>query len=328
MHPSTRFNERFPLNEVLNLEKIPGVQTIAVRLTPVAAERLLERNVHNRKLSEKVVQKYVAEIHADEWRLTPGCVALDDKGDLVDGQHRLHAIVRSQKAVPMLITFGLPTASQEKVDRQRRRTLFDAFFLAGLATNRQEVEIATCLTRRLVRSESGVQPSDHLVKQTLDCHIEHIRAVIALMKGSNKSKRGLSQASFLAAATLYHEMDAAKCCDFLDGVRRGIMLTQDHPAMRLRRFLLGETTTTAMPRGGANQSFIFRRAVYAMQAHMEGRNISGLREAEDFVPVPPAVSRAAESSSPSASTNGSRRRQDRASALEGAALAAMVASDP
>lgn len=148
------------------------------------------------------------------------------------------------------------------------------------------------------------------------------------MKGANKSKRGLSQASFLAAATLYHEMDAAKCCEFLDGVRRGIMLTQDHPAMRLRRFLLGETTTTAMPRGGANQSFIFRRAVYAMQAHMEGRNISGLREAEDFVPVPLSGTRELESGSAPASTSGPRRRQDRATALESAALTAMVASDP
>jgi hypothetical protein len=168
------------------------------------------------------------------------------------------------------------------VDRQRRRTLFDALFLAGHAIQRQEVEIATCLTRRLVRSESGVVPGDFLVKQTLDCHLEHIRAVIAAMKGANKSVRGLSQASFLAAAVLYHEIDAAKCTEFLEGVRTGEMLTQDHPAMRLRRFLLGETVTTAMPRGGANQSFIFRRAVFAMQAHLDGRNISGLREAEDF----------------------------------------------
>jgi len=136
-------------------------------------------------------------------------------------------------------------------------------------------------------------PGDFLVKQTLDCHLEHIRAIIAAMKGANKGVRGLSQASFLAAAVLYHEIDAAKCTEFLEGVRTGEMLTQDHPAMRLRRFLLGETVTTAMPRGGANQSFIFRRAVFAMQAHLDGRNISGLREAEDFnvYTARPAVSK-------------------------------------
>jgi hypothetical protein len=282
MNTLFKLNGQLPALDLSALETIPGVRSIAVQLTPAAAQRLLERNKHNRKISEKVIQKYAAEIKAGEWRLTPAGIGFDDHGVLVDGQHRLSAIVRANQAVPMLITLGLPNACQEKVDRQRRRTLFDALFLAGHAIQRQEVEIATCLTRRLVRSESGVVPGDFLVKQTLDCHLEHIRAVIAAMKGANKSVRGLSQASFLAAAVLYHEIDAAKCTEFLEGVRTGEMLTQDHPAMRLRRFLLGETVTTAMPRGGANQSFIFRRAVFAMQAHLDGRNISGLREAEDF----------------------------------------------
>ena len=291
MNPPFKLNGQSPAIDLSSLEEISGVRTIAVQLTPAAAQRLLERNSHNRKISEKVIQKYAAEIKAGEWRLTPGGIGFDDHGLLVDGQHRLSAIVRANQAVPMLITLGLPSACQEKVDRQRRRTLFDALFLAGHAIQRQEVEIATCLTRRLVRSDSGVVPSDSLVKQTLDCHLEHIRAVTAAMKGANKSTRGLSQASFLSAAVLYHEIDAVKCVEFLEGVRTGEMLTQDHPAMRLRRFLLGETVTTAMPRGGANQSFIFRRAVFAMQAHLDGRNISGLREAEDFTvvarPIPP-----------------------------------------
>jgi hypothetical protein len=281
LHPYRLNGQYSPVN-FQDLEEVPGVRTIAVHLTPSAAKSLLERNIHNRKISEKVVQKYTAEIKAGEWRLTPGGIGFDDHGTLVDGQHRLQAIVRANQSVPMLITLGLPTAGQEKVDRHRRRTLFDALYLAGFANKRQEVEIASCLTRRLMRSDSGVVPSDSLVKQTLDCHLEHIRSVIALMKGDNKSRRGLSQASFLAAAVLYHEIDAEKCADFLQGVRTGAMLTQDHPAMRLRKLLLGETAIASMPRGGANQSFIFRRAIYAMQAHLEGRNIGGLREAEDF----------------------------------------------
>ena len=282
MKPTFILNGNFPLVNIEELDIIPGVRSVAVTLTPLIAQRLLERNVHNRKISETVVQKYMAEIKAGEWRITPAGIGFNEKGELVDGQHRLHAVVRSKIAVPILVTLGLPSASQEKVDRQRKRTLYDALYLAGHAICRQEVEIASCLTRRLVRSESGSVPSDSLVKQTLDCHIDHIRPVIAAMKGANKGIRGLSQASFLSAAVLYHEIDMAKCLEFLECVRIGAMLTEDHPAMRLRRFLLGETTVKSMPRGGANQSFIFRRAVYAMQAHLEGRKISGLREADDF----------------------------------------------
>ncbi len=285
-HP-LQLNGKFPFVDLTECERVPGTSAIAVKVTPSLAKRLLERNVRNRKISEKVVQKYVEEIRAGEWGLTPAGVGFDSDGVLVDGQHRLAAIVRSGLAAPLLVVVGLPRACQEKVDRQRRRTLFDALFLAGHAYSRQEVEIATCLTRMKQRSDSGVVPSDSLVKKTLLTHIEHIRAVL---EGSDKKKKGLSQASFLAAAVLYHVIDPMKCAEFLEGVRTGEMLTNDHPAMRLRRLLLGETVVASMPRGGANQSFIFRRAVYAMQAHLEGRKVHGLREADGFVVDSPAPS--------------------------------------
>ena len=276
-HPESRF----PTFSIQDLEAVPGVRSVAIQLTPAVAKRLLDRNVHNRKISEKIVQKYAEEIKAGEWRLTPQGIGINDRGELVDGQHRLSAIIRANQTVPMLITVGLPAASQEKVDRQRRRTLFDALYLAGKATCRQEVEIATCITRMRMRSDSAVVPTDAAVKAMLDVHQESISVILA--RGAAKRVRGLSQASFLAAAVLYHELAPGKCLEFLDGVRTGVMLTQDHPAMRLRRFLMGETAVASMPRGGANQTYIFRRSVYAMQAHWEGRMISGLREAEDFV---------------------------------------------
>lgn len=282
MNSIVKLNGKYPTVDFHELDEVAGVTAVAVYITPEIAGRLLLRNTRNRKISEGVVLKYVAEIQAGEWRLTPGGIGFDDTGVLIDGQHRLSAIVRANKTVPMMVTLGLPSACQEKVDRQRRRSLFDVLYLAGHAACRQEVEIATCLTRRTLRSESGVLPSDFLVKQTLDCHLESIRAVLKIMMHANKKVRGLCQASFLAAAVLYHEIDSEKCASFLAAVRTGEMLTQDHPAMRLRRFLLGETIVSSMPRGGANQSYVFRRSIFAMQAHLEGRMIAGLREAQDF----------------------------------------------
>lgn len=281
-HP-LQLNGKYPAVDFKSCEQIPGVSSVAVQVTPDLAKRLLARNTRNRKISEKVVQKYVEEIRAGDWRLTPSGIGFDTEGELLDGQHRLAAIVKSGLPAPLMVTLGLPPTSQEKVDRQRRRTLFDALYLAGHAYSRQEVEIATCLTRMRQHSDSGVVPSDSLVKRTLITHLDDIREVL---KDTDKKKKGLSQASFLAAAVLYHEIDSQKCSQFLEGVRTGEMLTNDHPAMRLRRLLLGETVIASMPRGGANQSFIFRRAVYAMQAHLEGRKVSGLREADSFVVTP------------------------------------------
>lgn len=131
MHDSSHVNGHFSPVNLSDLEVIPGIRSVAVQMTPAFARRLLDRNVHNRKISEKIVLKYTEEIKAGEWRLTPQGIGINDRGELVDGQHRLSAIVRANRTVPMLITIGLPTASQEKVDRQRRRSLFDALYLSG-----------------------------------------------------------------------------------------------------------------------------------------------------------------------------------------------------
>ena len=131
-HP-LRLNGQHPAVDFTNYERISGVTTVAVNVTPGLAKRLLERNTRNRKISEKVVLKYVEEIRAGDWKLTPSGIGFDSSGVLIDGQHRLAAVAKSGLAAPMLITLGLPTASQEKVDRQRRRTLFDALYLSGNA---------------------------------------------------------------------------------------------------------------------------------------------------------------------------------------------------
>ncbi|WP_051946745.1 hypothetical protein [Verrucomicrobium sp. BvORR106] len=273
-------NGKYPRIELSELEQVPGVKSVAVYLSPEKAKAMLARNVRNRKLSDQVVEKYVEEILNDEWRLTPAAVGFDAEGTLVDGQHRLSAIVKSGLTVPMVITTGLPVAAQEKVDRQRRRSLFDALYLSGQVRNRKWVEISTCLARRTVSSNSGSTPPDSVVKQALETHKVAIIAITDFM--GEKSVKGISQASFLAAAVLYYEIDAEKCLEFMSAIRTGAGLALDHPALRLRKLLMGESALHSMPRGGANQAYIFRRSVYAMQAHMDGKMIGGLREADDF----------------------------------------------
>lgn len=277
---SFHLNGKYARLELGQLEPVPGVRSVAVYLNPETAKAMLARNVRNRKLSDQVVEKYVEEILNDEWRLTPAAVGFDSEGTLVDGQHRLSAIVKAGMTVPMVITTGLPVAAQEKVDRQRRRSLFDALYLSGQVRNRKWVEIATCLARRTVSSNSGSTPPDSVVKQALEIHKVAITAITDFM--GEKSVKGISQASFLAAAVLYHEINAEKCLEFMDAIRTGAGLALDHPALRLRKLLMGESVLHSMPRGGANQAYIFRRSVYAMQAHLDGRMIGGLREADDF----------------------------------------------
>lgn len=94
-------------------------------ITPNMARAYLERNTQNRALRDTVVKNYAEIIKAGDWLLTHQGIAFDVSGRLLDGQHRLSAIVMSGIAVEMSVARGLPAEAFKTLDRGLARTLSD-----------------------------------------------------------------------------------------------------------------------------------------------------------------------------------------------------------
>jgi hypothetical protein len=104
-------------------------------ITPKKARELLDRHLvadHQRKPSPLTVQDYARAMRAGQWMLTHQGIAIDDKGELIDGQQRLMAVEAAGVSVRMLITRGVPSNGSEKhrgmfaidaVDRGRTRAV-------------------------------------------------------------------------------------------------------------------------------------------------------------------------------------------------------------
>lgn len=73
-------------------------------ITPEIAKTYLTRNVNNRKPSNKTVSIYAREMKMGKWQLTHQGLAFDENGDLLDGQHRLWAVVEADVPVQMIVS--------------------------------------------------------------------------------------------------------------------------------------------------------------------------------------------------------------------------------
>ncbi|BCL32387.1 hypothetical protein ACFFS2_20650 [Streptomyces aurantiacus] len=102
-------------------------------VSPQLAEKWLARNTSNRPLSKSTVQQLAGRIQRGEWQLTHQGIAFDEDDVLVDGQHRLAAIVKAGVVVPLTVTHGVPRAAFTVTDTGRKRTGRDALALAGEA---------------------------------------------------------------------------------------------------------------------------------------------------------------------------------------------------
>lgn len=97
-------NSNTMANEVIGMfNNQPDVDMKIVTITPDVAQRLLDTsNYDNRFLRKAHVASLAARIKNGEWKLTPQGIIIHSSGRLLDGQHRLAAIVQAD--IPVTTT--------------------------------------------------------------------------------------------------------------------------------------------------------------------------------------------------------------------------------
>jgi len=101
------------------------------RLSPRKAGSLLKCNRRNRNLRMERVRELSGAMQRGEWELNGETIKIADDGMLLDGQHRLEAIVHSGVTIETVVVRGLPLVAQDTVDTGRRRRLADVLSLEG-----------------------------------------------------------------------------------------------------------------------------------------------------------------------------------------------------
>lgn len=101
-------------------------------VTPEMAQRWLDSyNTENRKVKKTALDRYVRDIENGDWTFLGDPIRFDVRGILIDGQHRLMAIVKSGQSVMMAVLRGIPTEARATIDSGARRSSGDALQIEG-----------------------------------------------------------------------------------------------------------------------------------------------------------------------------------------------------
>lgn len=112
-------------------------------ITPDRAMQLLEHNTLNRPLSQPHVQRLVRQILAGKWKYNGDTIKLSTSGDVLDGQHRLWAIIESKIAVETMIVYDVDPEAFATVDTLRKpRSGADILSLHGATVHRKTLSAA------------------------------------------------------------------------------------------------------------------------------------------------------------------------------------------
>ncbi len=106
--------------------KAPGtMQTFVETITPAQANAFLEKNKTNRDMRLTYIKRLAQIILRGEWVLTHQGIAITTDNELVDGQHRLSAIVMADTPVQMNVAYDVDPKSYMAIDNGAKRTHAD-----------------------------------------------------------------------------------------------------------------------------------------------------------------------------------------------------------
>lgn len=128
-------------------------------ITPEAAQTLLQTNVNNRNLSRRRVEMYANDIKRGMWKLTGDTIKLAKNpktGEirLIDGQHRLHAIVAAGMPIQTVVATGLQEDAFSVIDRGKTRTYNDVLSMSNV----KNANTVASVVRPIIALEAGFNP--------------------------------------------------------------------------------------------------------------------------------------------------------------------------
>ena len=118
-----------------------------VNVTPEMAYQYLKYNVKNRHLTKPIILAYANDMINGRWKFTSQMITFDKDGILIDGQHRLAAVVKSKTTQKFLIARGGEhTDLFKNYDLGKKRNAGDALSVNGV---KNHISVAAIIRKQL-----------------------------------------------------------------------------------------------------------------------------------------------------------------------------------
>ena len=213
-------------------------ESVAIEeITPVLAARYLSSSFKNRPLSERMIQVYAEDMSSSNWRFNGESIIFDREGNLLNGQHRMSAIIRSRSTQRFIVVRGVDPAAFSTMDQGKKRTMADILSTMGEKNNAQLAALIKSTRTFLLghtRSFSDTLSSADL----LDIFSKHPGLRDWSIRAQELGRR-MMQGKTLACALYCISVDSKKTADeIFHKLLEGTGMEHGDPILALRNYLI------------------------------------------------------------------------------------------
>lgn len=216
-----------------------------VDVTPQMATKWLEGNVHNRPIRDGVVLRYANSMRCGLWRKTPEPIMFDTKDYLINGQHRLWAVIESGRTIPFFICYGVDPSVMLVLDQGTARSAHENVNLCMPLDQAKVTSDDMAVLRSLVSGKNRLQVPVEFAFKLWPDYEEAIRFSKEAFGGRVSNPATTLLRSIVARASYTKARERLKrfCQVILTGVSDR---SSEGAAIRLRDLLIGEWRNCAV----------------------------------------------------------------------------------
>tara|TARA_R110000782_G_scaffold247094_1_gene333797 strand:+ start:372 stop:1163 length:792 start_codon:yes stop_codon:yes gene_type:complete len=209
-------------------------------ITPSAAEEILGRNPNNRKITKSHVAFLADQMRSGQWQFDGQPIRFDSFGRLLDGQHRLTAIVESGRSIELLVVSGIDEKAFQVMDTGKRRSGSDSLSAMGIQYP-NEIAAAAKMVMRLKKNEFDQARLKSTNTDIINWYEENkeIDVIVKQADSLKKQFSGVMTTSLIATLIyLFNEKSVIHSELFMNQLCNGLAMDNKNPIHVLRKKLI------------------------------------------------------------------------------------------
>lgn len=255
------------------------LQMAVIEITPDMAKYWLDVMGKNRTMTRSTMDKYASDIMNSAWTLNHQGIAFDCNRKLIDGQHRLHAIINTGISVKAPVFVN---SVAQGIDVHRPRSIHDEIRISGEAEWMKGKSAATAaFMMNFMKTKNYSRGQTFSASAVLDFAAKNEEALTLTQELFRASRKGITQAAVrgvVASASYHVERDILD--DFVAKLYSGIVDgPHESSVIRLREYLI----SASRGNGERERYSTGRRTCRALKAFVNGESLKALHEPKDML---------------------------------------------
>jgi hypothetical protein len=245
---------------------------------------------HQRKRQEKRVKIYASDISADYFRAAVPMVIFDQHARLINGQHMLGALLKSNREnIILSVQINLVDKAYQAIDENRKRTARDTLRWNGVERPGEVAGVAKVLFQFLkgyyaakgyvTAHQSSSQPTNAEVEAVQQQYPEILQHL-----WKDPGSGGYSIAAVRAASVVLMQIDSEHHKKFFTALIEGVGIKDSREPVAVLRAAMLKAHMTSTDRGGWRCGETMLRVFKAWNQDIRGEGFTGplYRKGEPF----------------------------------------------